>query len=189
MVNVRDIRTSCLEKHLDYACSLDAMLELDISRTVANAESHRVTLLETAPAEVFHVRELQRVTAADGKAHDAPLGTASGHAQQLIFTGDRSATLEGRMTLETAQGGVRIDVLYRGMLQLSAPGSAVFAEDRCNASLDGRAYLQTKFETLHPKYHWLTERVCVAFGTWVAEPRDSRAIRRVVQRYDLFSTG
>ena len=28
------------------------------------------------------------------------------------------------------------------------------------------AFVTTFFETTHPKYHWLTEQACIAFGTW-----------------------
>jgi hypothetical protein len=204
MINVRDIRTSFLEKRLDYACSIDGESFLDTSRTVSLAEGVRVTLLgpsafeqEGPDLEVFHVRGLRRVMASDGKGHDAPLGIASAHEQGLLFSCDEagaltnamSGSVDGRMTIEPTAEPVQIDVVYRGVLQLTAHPSAIFADDhREGLTIHGQIFIRTTFETLHPKYHWLTERVCVAFGTWTASACRG-PIRRVRQSYDLYSTG
>ncbi len=206
MINVRDIRTTFLEKRLDYACSMDGESTLDIDRTVSVAEGVKLTLLGSsfeggprpagADLELFHVRGLQRVIASDGKAHDAPLGQVSAHQQRILFPCDQAGVLannlsgavEGRMTIEPTSEPVQIDVLYSGALQLSAHPSALLADEHAGRTINGNVFIQMTFETLHPKYHWLTERVCIAFGTWRASARD-KTIRRVRHELDVYSTG
>jgi hypothetical protein len=134
---------------------------------------------------VFHVLDALSVQGVDGHAHDCPTGTIERVDESIVFPSDVAVGIvEGRMTLRTADDVV-IDVPYSGVLQLDAHPSVLFAGP--DGDRTGRLFLTARFETLHPKYHWLSENTCLAFGTWKADRTGASGGRRVRAKLDVYA--
>jgi Protein of unknown function (DUF3237) len=78
--------------------------------------------------------------------------------------------INGRMVLFSDENRIdgeqlSISVTYDGMLQ---PKETITTTtfDPADGKMVLRAFVIPFFETRHPKYHWLTESACLAFGTW-----------------------
>ena len=143
---------------------------------------------ELSQSRVFHVLGDQRVPGLDGLGHEVPAGfyiRGLDESVALHEFEDESSTdgksddenseisygsIEGRMVLvakeEKADGdALRIAVTYEGTLQPTEP-IRTSGVDHAKGVVVASAFVIPFFETLHPKYHWLTENACLAFGTW-----------------------
>ncbi len=74
---------------------------------------------------------------------------------------------------------VRISVSYDGVLRFEEPVALdSFPKNPARAS----GYIVPLFEAIHPRYHWLTENVCIAYGTWELD-----AAGAVAASFDVYS--
>jgi hypothetical protein len=127
-------------------------------------------------ARVFHVLGDQRVPGLDQLGHEVPVGfhvrglDESVALRQII---DEEAEISagfiaGRMVLVSPHDKIdgeqlRIPVTYDGTLQLKEPFDTTSSS---TGDVSASAFVVPFFETTHPKYHWLTENACLAFGEW-----------------------
>jgi hypothetical protein len=125
-------------------------------------------------------------------AGQAPATTAFGctrtivNGRFLLTTpfAKRSPGVAGpRVPQESLDGGpLRIAVTYDGTLLPDTELGA--ADDSPPKAFSARAFMNVFFDTAHPKYHWLTESACFAFGTW--RLREDHTVRA---SFDIYSVG
>ncbi len=177
--DLRVVRTSFLDKQLAYAFSYE--YTLDCYGVYASSPS--TTRLSLRPgregsAKVFHVLRDDRVPGIDGLGHDIPAQFHVTGLDESAFgwVHATSGTLEGRMVLEsptekTDNDFIRISVTYGGALQLPDSLKMIDIDPDATKAICASAFVIPFFETTHPKYHWLTEQACLAFGTWQLRKR------------------
>jgi hypothetical protein len=174
-MDLRSLRKHFLDKKLAYACSYEHTLSFDGDGVRIVPGGLRLRPVQKAPkaGRVFHVFDHQWVPGLDGRAHDVPEGEIEQMVDSiLVREGENVAerwsvgTIEGRMTLRTSDEIV-IPATYSGTVQLAA------YVDPCHIpeAIAGKAFVIPIFDASHPKYHWLTEQACIAFGIW--ELRDN----------------
>lgn len=210
-LDLRSIRTSFLDKGIAYALSFGFTLECTgIVRK--DARSLQLALkVPTSPGAndvVFHVLGGDRVPGLDKNGRDLPawflvkaldatillhadkdLPSTSPDDRELVF-----ASLRGRLTFEAAQADgrmrgektdgepIRISVSYDGTLQPQETVAFSALKLPIAQAMRAGAFIAPFFETTHPKYHWLTENACIAYGTWALE--ESGAI---VASFDVYT--
>jgi hypothetical protein len=206
--DLRALRTTFLEKQLSYALSFEYESECtDIRPHVVHPGEESsmhfpARTLHVDKSHVFTVRGVTRVPGLDGLGHDVPSDFRIGTHQEDVFlrvSRDSKERLEvaggsiasGRMVLVAPVGGdkkdgevAKISVTYDGTLRLEDAIAMKQVEDLRKVGehpLRAQAYVTPFFETTHPKYHWLTENACIAFGTW------EFANNRVTASFDVYA--
>jgi len=210
-LDLRSIRTSFLDKGIAYALSFGFTLE-STGLVRKDERSLQLGLRAPpspgANDVVFHVLGGDRVPGLDKKGRDLPAGfvvkpldaTILFHAQQdpslapledqeLVF-----ASLQGRLTFEATPSDartrgektdgepIRISVSYDGTIQPRETTTFAALKLPPAQAIRASAFVAPFFETTHPKYHWLTENACIAYGTWALE--ESGAI---VASFDVYT--
>jgi hypothetical protein len=184
-MDLRILRTAFFEKKREYACSFDSAMMI-----VAEPRSDSEVRMRSTSVfgSVFHVFGDRRVAGLDGRGYDCPLGGVTTLDETTTFQGDdRSVgSIDGRMVVTTLDGVV-IYATYDGVLHM--PGHVAVLADG-PSQVVGKAFLALRFEASHPKYHWLSEHVALAFGTWTIHPQapaDQKSPRRALACYDVYN--
>jgi Protein of unknown function (DUF3237) len=204
--DLREVRTTFLDKQVAYALSYGYELDhIGSSRPERTGEKHpslgeslRLRLKAREQGEVFHVLGGDRVAGLDETGRDVPIAfKLRGLEEAVVLSGAgnaptvSSARVEGRMVLEAPDGGdktsrepVRISVTYDGVLRFERPVvlGDILAKNAAKETLRASAFVTPFFETIHPKYHWLVENVCIAYGTWELDGRGG-----VKASFDVYS--
>ena|ERR1700690_933549 len=190
--DLRELRTTFLGKQLAYALSYEYTLQ-HVRRGPPADGSVQLRLHADPPDRssgdvvnrerdtVFHVLGGDRVPGLDNLGRDVPKSfkirsanesvTFYAPADQNRLVDVSSGAIKGRMILEaprpTDVEPLSICMAYDGTLQLLEAVNLDKTEGGVpRETVRASAFIVPFFETLHPKYHWLTENACIAFGTW-----------------------
>jgi hypothetical protein len=113
-----------------------------------------------APLQVYHVLDENQV-----EQNDSIVGAVS-WIRDSVFVSDeeRVAAIDGAVVIKTTDDAV-IEAKYKGSLSLGPLGARSFdAGSNGSQVWRAKAFIAPRFDTAYPKYKWLSERQCAAFG-------------------------
>ena len=202
-LDLRSVRTEFFGKDLSYALSFEYNLQYE-GPGVPNERSVRLLVARPKPPHhvvgtVFHVLGVDRVPGLDKRGRDVPLNyRLSGRDETLVLRAEKKqavglvwsfATFDGRMMLDAGDGDektddepIRISLSYDGTLQLLEPIRIEEVVPKLQRTIVASAFASVFFETTHPKYHWLTENACIAYGTWALDEKG-----KIAASFDVYA--
>jgi hypothetical protein len=175
-------RRYLFDKALTYLFSYDLALEQAPLMPTTGGVGFTLGLDRQGPREehfepqlVYHVLDEQRV-----ENNDAITGTVEWFSDQAFVPYDeRVGSVQGSIVIRTEDNAL-IDSRYTGSLSLGALRLWHFdppdgAGERRPRTSRAKVFITPRFETSYPKYRWLTERQCAAFGWWTSPTAASAA--------------